>query len=81
MSGDVGGGGRRPGDPGRDRRRASPGFHDRAAYVAGLGGTVTPISIRTNTPGPPIRAGSSPDAIAITPDGKTAYVTNLNDAR
>src|SRR5262249_26237184 len=30
----------------------------------------------TNTPLPPIKAGPHPDAIAITPDGKTAYVAN-----
>jgi DNA-binding beta-propeller fold protein YncE len=42
--------------------------------------TVTPISTATNTPGKPIHVGSGPLAvgvgqIAITPDGKTAYVT------
>ena len=36
--------------------------------------TVTPISTATNMPGKPINAGESPGAIAITPDGKTAYV-------
>jgi YVTN family beta-propeller protein len=35
---------------------------------------VTPITTATNTPGKPINAGRSPFAIAITPDGKTAYV-------
>jgi YVTN family beta-propeller protein len=39
---------------------------------------VTPIRIATNTALPPIKAGSGPDAIAITPDGKTAYVANGN---
>ena len=39
-------------------------------------GTVTPIATATNTAGPPITVGSRPDAIAITPDGKTAYVAN-----
>ena len=48
--------------------------------VCGSGGpqtgayTVTPISTATNKPGKPINAGRSPGAIAITPDGKTAYV-------
>src|ERR1019366_1816311 len=30
----------------------------------------------TNTAGPPIPVGSYPEGIAITPDGKTAYVAN-----
>jgi YVTN family beta-propeller protein len=38
--------------------------------------TVTPIDLATNALGKPIRVGGSPDAIAITPDGKTAYVGN-----
>ena len=37
---------------------------------------MTPIATATNTAGPPIPAGAGPDAIAITPDGKTAYVAN-----
>ena len=37
---------------------------------------MTPIATATNTAGPPITVGSDPVAIAITPDGKTAYVTN-----
>jgi YVTN family beta-propeller protein len=37
---------------------------------------VTPIDTATNTPGPQIPAGNQPRFIAITPDGKTAYVTN-----
>jgi len=39
---------------------------------------VTPIATATNTAGPPITVGNYPDAIAITPDGKTAYVANWN---
>jgi len=35
---------------------------------------VIPISTATNTAGLPIKVGGGPDAIAITPDGKTAYV-------
>ena len=47
------------------------------AYVANDGsGTVTPIPTATNTAGPPITVGGNPYAIAITPDGKTAYVAN-----
>jgi DNA-binding beta-propeller fold protein YncE len=39
-------------------------------------GTVTPISLATGTAGTPITVGSQHGAIAITPDGQTAYVTN-----
>jgi len=42
-------------------------------------GTVTPITTATNTPGKPITVGKYPAAIAITPDGKTAYVANQDD--
>jgi YVTN family beta-propeller protein len=38
--------------------------------------TVTPINIATDKAGPPIQVGSSPVDIAITPNGKTAYVVN-----
>ena len=49
------------------------------AYVANGGSdTVTPIAAATNTAGPPITTGPGPDAVAITPDGKTAYVVNGN---
>jgi YVTN family beta-propeller protein len=37
-----------------------------------------PIATATNTPGPPIEIGNHPDGIAITPDGKTVYVANIN---
>ncbi len=37
-------------------------------------GTVTPIRTATNTALPPIKVGRCADAIAISPDGKTAYV-------
>jgi len=51
--------------------------HRAIAYVANAGsGTVTPIRTATNTALPPIKAGDNPDFIAITPDGKTAYVAN-----
>ena len=36
--------------------------------------TVTPVSTATSKPGKPVHAGKYPGAIAITPDGKTAYV-------
>ena len=48
------------------------------AYVTHMGQsqTVTPIALATDTPGRPIQVGESPDGTAITPDQKTAYVTN-----
>ena len=37
---------------------------------------MTPIDIATKTPGAAIPVGDNPQGIAITPDGKTAYVVN-----
>jgi DNA-binding beta-propeller fold protein YncE len=49
-------------------------------YVVNVGsGTVTPISTATNTVGPPITVGSIAYQIAITPNGKTAYVTGADN--
>ena len=39
---------------------------------------MTPIRTATNTAGPPITVGPGPFDIAITPNGKTAYVLNFN---
>src|ERR1039458_7361544 len=48
-----------------------------SAYVTTFNsGTVPPIATATNTAGTPITTGSNPVAIAITPDGKNAYVVN-----
>jgi YVTN family beta-propeller protein len=45
------------------------------AYVAnGDGNKVTPINTATSKAGTPIVVGSGPSQIAITPNGKTAYV-------
>src|ERR1035437_6073578 len=45
------------------------------AYVANnSSNTVTPITVSTGTPGTPITVGTSPYAIAVTPDGSMAYV-------
>jgi YVTN family beta-propeller protein len=58
---------------------ASPAFRVPAVtvYVANVGSdTVTPIRAVTNTAGPAIKVGGHPLAIAITPNGKTAYVTS-----
>ena len=38
--------------------------------------TVTPIDTATGAPGRPIPVGQAPDAIAITPGGRTVYVIN-----
>jgi len=47
----------------------------RTVYVANPGGdTITPISTATQEPGPPIVVGPSPDAMAVTPDGRTVLV-------
>ena len=37
---------------------------------------MTPIYTATNMPGKPIHVGTSANAIAITPHGKTAYITS-----
>lgn len=48
------------------------------AYVASnSGGTVSAINLSTNqVTGNPIQAGTAPTAIALSPDGSTAYVTD-----
>ena len=37
---------------------------------------MTPIHTATDTPGRAITVGINPSGIAVTPDGKTAYVAN-----
>ena len=47
------------------------------AYVANAGdNTVSVIDTATNTVVAPIAVGSLPRGVAVTPDGKRAYVTN-----
>ena len=47
------------------------------AYVADSGSyTITPINLATERSGAPIPAGSSPSALAASPDGKTIYAVN-----
>jgi YVTN family beta-propeller protein len=46
------------------------------AFVVNSGGTVTPIGLTTHRAGKPIKVGANPQAIAITPDGGTAFVAN-----
>ena len=43
---------------------------------AGSGNAVTPVDLTTRRAGPPIPVGTRPQAIAVTPDGRTAYVAN-----
>ncbi|MGH9298249.1 MAG: YncE family protein [Acidimicrobiales bacterium] len=51
------------------------------AYVANYSSnTVTPIDLHSDTPEKAIPAGPGPADIAITPDGKTAYVTDDGSA-
>ena len=48
-----------------------------ATNAAGpAGGSVTPVSMTTRKAGDAIGVGADPDAIAITPDGRTALVVN-----
>jgi YVTN family beta-propeller protein len=52
--------------------------HHVTVYVVNQGsGTVTPISTATNTAGQEINVGKDPYGIAITPNGRTAYVTHV----
>jgi YVTN family beta-propeller protein len=45
-------------------------------WAKGSSSRVTPIRTATNTAGKAIAVGKDPVAIAITPNGKTAYVAN-----
>lgn len=50
------------------------------AYVTNsTDGTVTPITVATDTPGAPITVGTGPSGVAVTPDGTKAYVVNGGD--
>jgi YVTN family beta-propeller protein len=55
---------------------------DAGAIVSGqtgpFGSTVTPVDLRTGKALRPITVGNAPTGIAITPNGATALVTNLN---
>jgi DNA-binding beta-propeller fold protein YncE len=61
---------------------AGAATHDSwTAYVANTDGTVTPIDTATDRSGPLIHAGASTGdgaAIAITPDGRTAYYVDTD---
>ena len=52
--------------------------NSRTAYLGGAtAGTVTPITVATNTVGSGIPVGTDPEALAITPNGKTLYVLDV----
>src|SRR6516162_2161782 len=55
---------------------AAPKLTGAIMYVAASNG-MTPVATATNTPGKPIKIGAIPTAIAITPDGKTAYILDI----
>jgi hyaluronoglucosaminidase len=46
-------------------------------YVVAPSGVI-PVATATNTLGRPIKTGAIPAAIAITPDGRTAYIADGN---
>ena len=49
------------------------------AYVVnGSGNSVIPINSATGSAGAAIPIGSTPESVAVTPDGEMAYVTNFN---
>ena len=58
---------------------AAPRLRGAIMYVAASNG-MTPVMTGTNTAGKPIRIGAIPTAIAITPDGKTAYIADEHPA-
>ena len=74
--------GRRSRSAWRRTDRGHPGWEDRLRRQRWS--VVVPIATATSTPGAPIRVGvtrpglhDQPDAIVITPDGKTVYVANI----
>ena len=64
--------------PTRSRPAAAPGVST-VYVVSRSSGAVTPVDTATGTAGQAIKVGSQPVAIAITPDGRTAYVINQGD--
>ena len=67
------------GSPGEDNPAADivAAPDGKTVYVLGMHGSLIPISTATNTPGSPIRpqGQTSFGPVAITPDGKTLYVS------
>ena len=65
--------------PGLDRDH--PGREDGLRRQQSQPGTVTPIDTATNTAGQPIHVSHDPFDIAITPDGRTAYVLSRSSSK
>ena len=51
---------------------------DAATTAPNEPGTVTPVNLADEAAGRPIKVGTNPGSIAITPNGRTAYVTDSN---
>lgn len=49
-----------------------------AGQTGGVANTVTPVNLLTKHAGHPITVGNGPTGIAISPDGATVFVTNLD---
>ncbi len=67
------------GGPGGRAATAAPAAQGRppTAFVVNSGsGTVTPVDLTKRRAGRAIKVGRDPQAIAITPDGRTGYVVN-----
>src|SRR4030088_679876 len=64
--------------PGTERRGEAAPSPQLTVYVTPFdGGTMVPIDVATNTTGTPLAVGADPAAVAITPNGATAYVANV----
>ncbi len=51
---------------------------DAATTAPNAPGTVTPVNLADEAAGRPIKVGTNPGSIAVTPNGRTAYVTDSN---
>ncbi len=59
--------------------RIDPLLGEQTVYVANdKSNTVSPITVGAKTAGTAIKVGMAPNSVAITPNGRTAYVTNLS---
>ncbi len=51
---------------------------DAATTAPNAPGTITPVNLAEGAAGQPIKVGTNPGSIAVTPNGKLAYVTDSN---
>jgi DNA-binding beta-propeller fold protein YncE len=51
---------------------------DAATTAPNAPGTITPVNLAEDAAGKPIKVGTNPGSIAITPNGRTAYVADSN---